>query len=391
MTFKISLIFDTAQARDAFPATQALPASEPVSIHVGGARSLSAVMQKEQPDVVILALQAADENAFEQIEAATMRMPGVMVLLVSPDSDMATIKRAMRAGVREVLPAPIGRQTVQVAINCLKEAREIHARVVSNSGSMHAFVAAKGGSGCTFLVTNLAYLLSTRGKRVLLIDLNLYFGEAASYLSDSKAEASVVDLARQSRRLDASLLEASVLKTHERLHVLAAPDLPYQLESVTPETVAAVLGLACSEYDFVLLDLGRTMDPSMIRALDLSERIHLVMEQTLPALNDAKRMARVFAGLGYASEKVQLVLNRYAKSSPVPIGEVESATGHAVSRTVPGSGVPVLASINQGVPLVHLAPRDPVTRALQDWAQALSPSTLEPVRRRWFAAFAQGV
>jgi pilus assembly protein CpaE len=85
------------------------------------------------------------------------------------------------------------------------------------------------------------------------------------------------------------------------------------------------------------------------------------------------------------------VLNRYAKSSPVPIGEVESATGHAVSRTVPGSGVPVLASINQGVPLVQLAPRDPVTRALQDWAQALSPSTLEPVRRRWFPAFAQGV
>jgi pilus assembly protein CpaE len=390
MTYKIALIFDTAEARDALGSGLKHQIDGSVSAHVGDARQLGVVMQQEQPDVVLLAMPATDDAAFEQIEAATMRMPGVMVLLVSPDSSMLTLKRAMRAGVRDVLPAPMDAQTVQQAASYLRETRAINARVVDKSGPLHAFISAKGGSGCTFLATNLAHQLSTTGKRVLLIDLNLYFGEAATYLSDRKAEASVVDLARQSHRLDAALLEASVLKTHEGLHVLAAPQLPYQLESVTPEAVATVIGLARREYDFVLLDLGRYLNPVTVKALDLADRVQLVMGQTLPALNDAKRMTQVFDGLDYASEKVQLVLNRYARSSPVPLCEVENALQRKVSRTVPASDEAVLASINQGVPLAQLAPRDPVARALQDWAQALAPVALKPPRPRWLPQFARG-
>ena len=47
-----------------------------------------------------------------------------------------------------------------------------------------------------------------------------------------------------------------------------------------------------------------------------------VLEQSLPALKDAKRIVKVFEGLGYSREKVQLVLNRFSKNSPIPVGEV---------------------------------------------------------------------
>lgn len=391
MTFKISLIFDTVEARDALLGSLQPPHGATLSGHVGGPRVLAAVMQAEQADAVIVAMDDTGEHAFELIEAASRRMPGVMVLLVSPDSGLATLKRAMRAGVRDVLPAPMDAQSVRVAMDCLKESRSLNARALVQDGSLLAFLPAKGGVGCTFLATNLAYQLSNTGKRVLLVDLNLYFGEAATYLSDRKAEASVVDLARQCHRLDASLLEASVLKTHDKLHVLAAPELPYQLEAVTPETVAAVLGLARSAYDWVLLDLGRTLNPATVKALDLAERIHLVMGQSLPALNDARRMVQVLEGLGYPPDKVQPVLNRCARSSPIPLSQVESATRHKVARSVPASDAAVMASINQGVPLAELAPRDPVTRALQDWVQELSPVTVKPPRARWFPVFARGV
>jgi pilus assembly protein CpaE len=389
MTYKIALLLDTAEERDALMSRLKPLFGGVLTGHVGGARQLSTVIQQEQPDAVILDLSATDERAFEQIEAATLRLPGVLVLLVSPDGSLASLRRAMRAGVRDVLPAPLDDHTVQLALDYLKESMSIHARVVNNQGALHAFVPAKGGRGCTFVVTNLAYQLSTSGKRVLVIDLNLYFGEAATYLSDGKAEASVVDLARQSHRLDASLLQASVLKTHERLHVLGAPELPYQLEAVTPETVTAVLALARSEYDFVLLDLGRTLNPATVKALDLAERIHLVVGQTLPALNDARRMAQVFEGLGYPSSKVHLVLNRYSKSSPFSVEQVASATRHPVARTLPASDAAVQASINQGIPLAELAPRDPVTRALQDWVQEFSPVTVQASRARWLPRFAR--
>lgn len=391
MTNKVSLILETTEARDALLQGVKPLRDATINAYVGGARHLQAVMQKDPPDVVILELQTPDERAFEQIEAAAMRMPGVMVLLVSPDSGMSTLKRAMRAGVRDVLPGPLDAQTVKVAIDYLNDARSINSRLVENEGTLYAFMPAKGGCGCTFLITNLAYLLHKAGKRVLIIDLNLYFGDAATYLTSRTSEASVVDLARQSRRMDASLLEASVLKVRDNLHVLTAPDLPYQLEEVTPDTLAAVIGLARSEYDFVLLDVGRTMDPATVKALDLSERIHLVVSQSLPALKDAKRIAKVFEGLGYSNDKVQLVLNRYTKSSPVPIGEVENATRLKVTRLIPASDDAVITSINQGVPLAKLAVRDPVARALNDWAQELSPVTVKAGKQSWFATLTGGL
>ncbi|MEZ5610216.1 MAG: AAA family ATPase [Rhodocyclaceae bacterium] len=50
----------------------------------------------------------------------------------------------------------------------------------------------KGGSGASFLATNLGYALAERsGKRVLLIDLNLQFGDAVLYVSDHRPNISL--------------------------------------------------------------------------------------------------------------------------------------------------------------------------------------------------------
>jgi pilus assembly protein CpaE len=392
MSHKVALIFETNEERDQLVGKLKPMSSVSISAHVGGARSLQGVMVKEKPDVVLLALLRPDDAAFEVIEAATLRHPSVLVLLVSEDTGLTTLKRAMRAGVRDVLPGPLNAASVQAGVDYVKDSESITSRFVDNEGTLYAFMSAKGGCGATFLVTNLAYLLAKASKRVLIVDLNLYFGDAASYLTSRKSEVSVVDVARQSRRLDGSLLEASVLKVRDNLHVLCAPELPYKLEEVTPETVAAILALARTEYDFVLLDMARTMDPAAVKALDLAERIYLVTGQTLPALQDTLRMIAVFEGLGYGREKIMLVLNRYTKSSQIPLGEVERTTGYKVARVLPASDDAVLASINQGIPLAKLAARDPVARALNEWAQALAPVAVNAGGKpSWFSTLTGGM
>ncbi len=391
MTLKVSLVFESIAARDALVGRLKPTPDATISAHVGGARSLAQLILREKPDVVVQEVSTVDDDAFKHIEEAAIRNPGVMVLLASEDGSLATLKRAMRAGVRDVLPGPLNVASVVVALDYLRDARSINSRAAASHGSLYAFMPAKGGCGNTFVVTNLAHMLARGGKRVLVMDLNLYFGDAAMYLTDRKIETSVVDLARQSRRLDASLLEVSVLKVRDNLYLLAAPLLPYQLEEVTPEALTAIIDLARAEYDFVFLDLDRTLDPATVKALDLAERIHLVVGQTLPALQDARRVLDVFGGLGYPREKLQLVLNRYSKSSQIPVGEVERATNHRVARLLPASDEAVTMSINQGVPLATLAARDPVVRALQDWANELSPVTVQAGKQSWFSTLTGGL
>ncbi|MGH8847074.1 MAG: AAA family ATPase, partial [Polaromonas sp.] len=186
------------------------------------------------------------------------------------------------------------------------------------------------------------------------------------------------------------LLESSVLNARENLHVLAAPALPYQTEEVTPETLQNIIALARCEYDFVILDLGRTMDPATVKALDLAERIYLVLQLSLPAIQDVKRMATVFQGLGYSQDKLDVVVNRHEKQGLIRLDEVERATRTKVARTIPASDEAVMASINQGAPLPLLSARDPVSRALQEWAHDLSPVAVKP-GRSWFASLTGGL
>lgn len=384
MTLKASLICSSAQQREALLATLASVSGVEINAHVGDARRLLSVMQQDRPEVVVLDFPVADEQAFEQIEAATLRVPGVLVLLVSPDASIDLLKRAMRAGVRDVLPAPMSKATVQRAVVYLQESQSLSSRFMKNEGGLLAFLPAKGGSGCTFLASNLGYTLAAAGKRVLLVDLNLHFGDMAAFVTDNKPVSSIVDIARQSRRLDASLLESSVLKARENLHVLAAPELPYPNEELTPDILHNIIALARSEYDFVILDVGRTLDPTTVKALDMAERIYLVMQLSLPAIQNVKRIATVFQGLGYSTDKLNVVVNRYEKSGDIRLDEVERATGSKVARTLPANYEAVIASINQGVPLLMLLPRDAVSRALQEWANDLSPVAVMP-SKGWFA------
>ncbi|MBE0475017.1 AAA family ATPase, partial [Rhodoferax sp.] len=385
MNLKTSIICSSAQEREALLATLVTPAGVEINVHVGDAKRLLSVMQKDQPNVVLLDLPVADNGAFEQIEAATLRVPGVMVLLVSPDPSIDLLRRAMQAGVRHILPAPLNKNSVLSAVDYLRESKSLSSRLVPNDGELLAFLNAKGGSGSTFLASNLGYALAAAGKKVLLVDLNLFFGDMVGNVTDHQPGSSVLDLARQADMLDAALLASSVLAARENLYVLSAPQLPYRIEALTPAVLQKILELALSQYDFVILDVGRTLDPTSIKALDLATRIYLVLQLALPAIHNVKRIETVFEGLGYGQGKLNVVVNRYEKGGDIGLDELERATQTKVARTVPASYEAVMASINQGVPLPMLSPRDDVAHVLQAWAEDLSPVTLKP-KEHWFSA-----
>lgn len=385
MTTRVTFICGNKELRDDLLAkVTGIPDVE-LTTHVGSARMLLTILQKERPDVVLLDFSADPTQPLEQIEAATLQVSGIPVVLVSTDLSLEFLRRAMRAGVRDVLPQPVTEDTIKKAVDYVRESRSITSRFPMVGGVVLAFVPVKSGSGATFFATNLAETLAADSKRVLVIDLNFYFGDASLYLTDRKVGASVVDMALQAQRLDATLLETSVLKTQGNVHVLPAPELPGQINAVTPAALEAIIALARLEYDFVMLDMSRALDPVAVKALDMADHIYMMLQLSLPAAQAAKRLGAVFHELGYAAGKLGVVVNRFSKGGAVGLQELERVAKVPVRRTLPNSYAAVAASMNQGVPLIRLAPRDPVTRALQEWARELSPIKVKPARH-WLTA-----
>jgi pilus assembly protein CpaE len=349
-----------------------------LSAHAGSAKSLARVLAADQPDVVLMDFVGADDKAMEQIEMALRSAPGTHMVLVSPDRSVEFLMRAMRAGVREVLPAPMSTLTVQLVAKHAHSRQPAKIQAPHPAGRVLAMIPAKGGPGATFLATNLAYALSKQGKRVALLDLNLYFGDAAMFLSDSRPVSSVADLSRQTQRLDAALLQSSMIKVNDHLHVLAAPESPDDVDAVTTAGLEKIIDIARRNYDFVILDVSSTLDPVAVKALDLADAIYLTLQLTITFVRAANRMATVFKVLGYPRDKLRIIVNRFEKGGEISLADAEKSMTLKVERVIPNSYAAVRASVNQGIPLIDMAPRDPVTRALQEWAEDLAPSAAQP-------------
>lgn len=382
MTIKVSAICSSEAIRAALNAPDSTRTGVVFAAHTGSAQTLASVLRREQPDVLLLDFPVADEQAMEQIELALIKAPGTHLVLVSADRSVEFLTRAMRAGVREVLPGPMSPMTVQQAVNHVQGHQSIRSRQREVAGQVIALIPAKGGAGTTFLATNLAYALSKQGKRVALLDLNLYFGDAAIFLGDKKVVSSLVDLARQTQRLDSALLDSSMIKLSDHLHLLAASELPEDVNEVSIEGVEKIVEIARNHYDFVLLDISSTLDQVAVKGLDLADTICLTLQLNLPFIRAAKHMAAVFKGLGYTHEKLKVIVNRYEKGGTINLEDVEKATMLKIGRTIPNSHIAVTASVNEGVPLLEMAPHDPVARALHDWAQELAPVPV-PTNKGW--------
>jgi pilus assembly protein CpaE len=384
MSIKVSAICTTPDDLAALSRSD-VGAGAAFSAHLGSVQLLGDVLKSDQPDVLIIDVPDPNEQAMQLIESALSKANSTHLVLVSPDRSVELLMRAMRAGVREVLPAPLTLATVQQVIHHAQGYPLINGRHRNAAGQVYALIQAKGGSGATFLATNLAHALSKQGKRVVVLDLNLYFGDAAMFLGNSNAVSSVVELARQTHRMDATLLESSMIKFSDNLHVLPAPESPEHIHEVTPAAMEKIIDLARSHYDFVILDVPSMLSPVTIKALDLADSIYLTLQLNLPFIRAAKLMVAVFRTLGYSNGKINLIVNRYEKSGDVGLSDVENATGLKVHRTIPNSHKAVNSSINQGVPMIDLMPGDPVAHALASWANLLAPITTAPQpARSWF-------
>lgn len=374
MTLKVSAICTTEKTVLELTAAMRGLSGLSLMVHTGSVETLVNVLQRDHPDVLLLELPSHGDKEMERIETVLADAADVHVVLVSPDRSVEFLMQAMRAGVREVLPAPLTVATVELAVKHAHERLAAISHERSQLGQVLAVLPSKGGGGATFLATNLAYALSRQGKRVAVLDLNLHFGDAVIFLGEGVALTNLVELASKAEKLDAPLLESSMTKISDHLHILAAPESPEHVKEVSTTELERIIELARSSYDFVVLDISSMLEPLAVKALDLADTIYLVLQLSVPFVRAAKRMVSVFRELGYTASKIKVVVNRYEKNEYLGLDDVEKATQLQVFRTIPNSHAAVTSSINQGIPLQELAPRDSVARSLRGWAEELAPA-----------------
>src|SRR5262249_46399592 len=151
------------------------------------------------------------------------------------------------------------------------------------SGKAVGFLSAKGGCGATTLICHVAAELGRLNNRVLLTDLDLDAG-VVGFITKTKSMYSILDAVNNLHRLDSNFWKALVSNGIPGVEIISSPLALAAKQFPRDEQIRQVLAFVRPNYDWTLVDLGRSLSRMGMSALEEIDEACLVTTLDVPAL-----------------------------------------------------------------------------------------------------------
>jgi pilus assembly protein CpaE len=362
----------------------ALPNS---SVHRGNiGRVVSHLQSVRSPTALLVDVSGSELPVTEIHKLAEVCEPGVSVVVVGDRNDVGLYRNLIRAGVSEYIVKPLTRSLVQNVLSAQLDTGGPAAAAASFShqklGSVVAVLGTRGGVGATTVATNLAwYLANNETRRVALVDLDIFFGDAALALN-VKVGGGLREVLENPTRIDELYLERTMVLSGKRLYVLAAEerlDIPVKLD---PEALPTLLDPLRKQYHYVVVDMPRQSGGFIQQVMDAAGIRVIVTDQTAHSIRDTVRLRRFFDA-PQANQRNIVVLNRAGELGKADISTkmMVDTIGMPIDVTIPYHPKSIIAAANAGTAVTET--KGPVAAAIQDLASELI-GRRETKRRRFF-------
>lgn len=320
--------------------------------------------------------------------------PQLPVLLVTDTVSTTVLRAALRAGIKDVLEAPLTPAQLNEAFGLLDEIvqdRAITPIRKSRIGKVVTIMSPKGGAGKTMASVNVALTLAGWGdpERVVILDADLQFGDVCISLQVEPTHT-IVDVARDIDKMDEDLLVNLLARHSSGMRVLSAPLEPSLADEVSTQVVVKTLGMLKRLFDYIVIDTAPFLDEPVLSILERSDVVLLVVDMDLPSVKNAKLALDTLRLIKYPFEKIKLVLNRVNSKARLDIDELERSLGLEVQSAISSDKL-VPRAVNEGEPVVSLYPRSRVARDLRSVARLAVDELLDSEDaeddeggRRWF-------
>ena len=330
----------------------------------------------ETPDMLLL------HHGPGQSELQYLAEPGqrnqLPLIICGPGDNPESMRLAMQAGARDYLPETAPESDLVASLLRIRD--ENSRSGASAAGQLIVVMNGKGGSGASFLATNLAHSFVVHAKaRVTLADLDIQFGGLCRYL-DITTEIGILQALEVAKQMDDISAKAYTCEHSSGLRLLAAPSTRLILPSEIPiEELDALLDVFLSNNDYVVADSPNRLDAVTEFFLERANKIVLVVQQSLPHIQDAARMLQLLTReVGIPEERIGVVVNRYSKNADIELGDIRKALRQDKLITVPNQYKLAAESINSGIPVAEISKNAPLTKGIRKLQATFNNESSEP-------------
>jgi pilus assembly protein CpaE len=341
------------------------------------------------PLVAVLGPSCATPDGIAAAEKLVNDRPEIGAILIAPELTTEVFRQAVRAGIRDVLAAPVDtsqlaeavRRVVETLSTARASAPGYGTEATGELGHVITVFSTKGGAGKSVIAANLAVVLARRSEKpVVLVDADLQFGDVAVMLKLAP-QHTIVDVVGSIDRLDAPLLQ-NLLVRHEPsgVFVLPAPLEPAFADQIGADDMVRIVEMLRTFASFVVVDTPAYFNDVVLGLIEISDDVLLVAGMDIPNIKNVKIGLQTLRLLNTPMSKLRLVLNRANSKVKLDVGEVERTLQVKADSLIP-SDVVVPQSVNKGTPVVLDAPKSGVARAIEQLADLFTTQDAKKKRR----------
>jgi pilus assembly protein CpaE len=326
-------------------------------------------------DVLVLSPEVKEPDALGLAEFVGRQAPGTAMVLVRDHTWNGLLPAAMRAGIRDVVDMTQGteelRDAVERAIVWASNLRSVNVAATVDGqpqtrGRILSVFSSKGGTGKTFLTSNLATAISeVTGQDTAVVDLDIDMGDVFTYFG-REPTATIQDLMELGEGAERSRIKQIGVQLSEHLWGFGAPPDP-AAEAPAGEAIGKFLRALRSEFGWVVVDASVDYSDSALVCFDLSDAICLVTGLDVVGVKHLSKSLDTLLTIGLPRERFRVVLNRADSKVGLDASDVERVMKINVDAMIPSSRL-VPTSLNKGRPVVLDEPNSEVAQAVRQLA-----------------------
>jgi pilus assembly protein CpaE len=329
---------------------------------------------RDKPDVIVLDPVLPDLPGLDLVTRLRQdrRTSKVPLVALSGRENAQEMTALLTAGCNEYLVK--SGQALEKLLELVPRLLNI-VQTPKKQGKLIVFLSAKGGTGTSSLCANIAMCLASAetDKKVAVMDLVLPIGSIAHIVGyGERLNLITVALQKPEETTPAYFKENLPRASGWHFYLLAGAPDPESANQLSGERVNDVLNAILESYDFVIVDLGRSLSRISIPIIQRADVIAMILSTDLATAGLTQSVLEFLKAQGVDVERIYAIQNRAVGLEGLTKSELERVIGLPVRITMPYMGDNFTVANNRHEPVAGRFPNDSVSMLLKQAAKQMA-------------------